>query len=165
MSSGGGWHGSSFGELSTKVHAFITFSPLFLLSTPSCRFNACLRILCHTTPYWSSLRRLFWGSSVRGKKKKRKTTQNVDMAPLRSFDVQTIASQFQGTTGLKYLNPDTHTVRALKLKDGAISPPTDGWGGELQHNFFIFSSLPMMTHFQYETLRGFWWGAPSLECK
>ena len=32
-------------------------------------------------------------------------------------------AQFPGVCGLKYRNPETHTMRGIKLLDGALFPP------------------------------------------
>lgn len=40
----------------------------------------------------------------------------------------TLTSQFEGAIGLKYKNPETHAMRALKVKGGSLFAPTEGWG-------------------------------------
>lgn len=45
--------------------------------------------------------------------------------------LSTLQAQYPGACGLKYRNPDTNTVRGLRLNEGHLFPPTnDGWGGE-----------------------------------
>lgn len=41
----------------------------------------------------------------------------------------TLSAQFPGTCGLKYRNPDTGTMRGVRLVEGRLHPPADsGWG-------------------------------------
>eukprot|EP00041_Stephanoeca_diplocostata_P010032 m.159079 g.159079 ORF g.159079 m.159079 type:complete len:414 (+) comp17991_c0_seq3:360-1601(+) len=46
----------------------------------------------------------------------------------------TLASQFEDAIGLKYKNPETHAMRALKVKDGNLYAPADGWG---DHTYLV----------------------------
>ncbi|XP_054717844.1 TAR DNA-binding protein 43-like isoform X2 [Uloborus diversus] len=44
----------------------------------------------------------------------------------------TLAAQFPGTCGLKYRNPDTGTMRGVRVTDGKLNPPPGtGWGNSL----------------------------------
>lgn len=47
--------------------------------------------------------------------------------------LSTLQAQYPGTSGLKYRNPETNSIRGLRLQDGRIHPPTvdDGWGSEI----------------------------------
>ncbi|XP_044018522.1 TAR DNA-binding protein 43 isoform X1 [Aphidius gifuensis] len=40
----------------------------------------------------------------------------------------TLAAQFPGTCGLKYRNPESRTMRGVRLVDGRLHPPENGWG-------------------------------------
>ncbi|XP_023224514.1 TAR DNA-binding protein 43-like isoform X1 [Centruroides vittatus] len=40
----------------------------------------------------------------------------------------TLSAQYPGTCGLKYRNPETGTMRGVRLLDGRFHPPESGWG-------------------------------------
>jgi len=40
----------------------------------------------------------------------------------------TLSAQFPGTCGLKYRNPESRTMRGVRLVDGRLHPPENGWG-------------------------------------
>ncbi|KAG7207922.1 hypothetical protein KM043_009511 [Ampulex compressa] len=40
----------------------------------------------------------------------------------------TLSAQFPGTCGLKYRNPESRTMRGVRLVDGRLHPPESGWG-------------------------------------
>ena len=42
-----------------------------------------------------------------------------------------VTAQFPGVTGLKFRNPETQTLRGVRLADNHLYPPSeeDGWGG------------------------------------
>ncbi|XP_043263968.1 TAR DNA-binding protein 43 isoform X3 [Colletes gigas] len=40
----------------------------------------------------------------------------------------TVTAQFPGTCGLKYRNPESRTMRGIRLVDGRLHPPENGWG-------------------------------------
>lgn len=40
----------------------------------------------------------------------------------------TLSAQFPGTCGLKFRNPDTGTMRGVRLVEGRLHPPDSGWG-------------------------------------
>ncbi|XP_033337512.1 TAR DNA-binding protein-43 homolog isoform X3 [Megalopta genalis] len=40
----------------------------------------------------------------------------------------TVTAQFPGTCGLKYRNPESRTMRGIRLVDGRLHPPESGWG-------------------------------------
>ncbi|XP_034944090.1 uncharacterized protein TBPH isoform X3 [Chelonus insularis] len=40
----------------------------------------------------------------------------------------TLAAQFPGTCGLKYRNPESRAMRGVRLVDGRLHPPENGWG-------------------------------------
>ncbi|XP_066997990.2 TAR DNA-binding protein 43 [Anabrus simplex] len=42
--------------------------------------------------------------------------------------LSTLAAQFPGTCGLKYRNPESRTMRGVRLVDGRLHPPESGWG-------------------------------------
>lgn len=41
--------------------------------------------------------------------------------------ISTLTSQFPGSSGLKYRNPETGTMRGLRLCDGHLQAPDHGW--------------------------------------
>ncbi|XP_041377888.1 TAR DNA-binding protein 43-like isoform X2 [Gigantopelta aegis] len=41
----------------------------------------------------------------------------------------TLAAQFPGSCGLKYRNPDSGSMRGIRLSDGRLYPPDCDWGG------------------------------------
>ncbi|XP_046985546.1 TAR DNA-binding protein 43-like isoform X1 [Schistocerca americana] len=42
--------------------------------------------------------------------------------------LSTLAAQFPGTCGLKYRNPESRTMRGVRLVEGRLHPPENGWG-------------------------------------
>uniref|UniRef100_A0A0A9Z220 TAR DNA-binding protein 43 n=1 Tax=Lygus hesperus TaxID=30085 RepID=A0A0A9Z220_LYGHE len=42
--------------------------------------------------------------------------------------LSTLAAQFPGTCGLKYRNPETKAIRGVRLVEGRLHSPDDGWG-------------------------------------
>lgn len=42
--------------------------------------------------------------------------------------LSTLCAQFPGASGLKYRNPDTGTVRGIRLVDGRFHAPEGIWG-------------------------------------
>lgn len=40
----------------------------------------------------------------------------------------TVTAQFPGTCGLKYRNPESRTMRGIRLVDGRLHSPENGWG-------------------------------------
>ncbi len=53
-----------------------------------------------------------------------------------------VTAQFPGVTGLKFRNPETGTLRGVRLADNALYPPSevDGWGG---HTYICTRPKPM----------------------
>ena len=45
--------------------------------------------------------------------------------------LSTLTAQFPGASGLKYRNPDTGTLRGLRVFDGRIQAPDGHWGETL----------------------------------
>ena len=45
-----------------------------------------------------------------------------------SILLTTLSAQFPGSCGLKYRNPDTGTMRGIRLSDGRLYPPDKDWG-------------------------------------
>lgn len=43
----------------------------------------------------------------------------------------TVSAQFPGCCGLKYRHPETTTIRGIRLRDGRLFPPPEGWGNLL----------------------------------
>ena len=43
----------------------------------------------------------------------------------------TLSAQFPGSCGLKYRNPDTGTMRGIRLSDGRLYPPDNDWGKQV----------------------------------
>ncbi|CAG2057624.1 unnamed protein product [Timema podura] len=42
--------------------------------------------------------------------------------------LSTLSAQFPGTCGLKYRNPESRTMRGVRLVEGRLHPPENGWG-------------------------------------
>ncbi|XP_012253773.2 uncharacterized protein LOC105684734 isoform X1 [Athalia rosae] len=40
----------------------------------------------------------------------------------------TLSAQFPGTCGLKYRNPESRAMRGVRLSEGRLHPPENGWG-------------------------------------
>lgn len=49
----------------------------------------------------------------------------------------TLAAQFPGTCGLKFRNPETGTIRGVRLAEGRLHSPESGWG-----NLVFFCVFP-----------------------
>ncbi|CAH2086451.1 unnamed protein product [Euphydryas editha] len=49
----------------------------------------------------------------------------------------TVSAQFPGCCGLKYRHPETKTFRGIRLRDGRLYPPPEGWG-----NYLYICSFP-----------------------
>lgn len=60
----------------------------------------------------------------------------------------TLAAQFPGTCGLKYRNPESRTMRGVRLVDGRLHPPENGWGKAVY--FCVFPKG------RYMALENFW---------
>ncbi|KAJ8688149.1 hypothetical protein QAD02_023944 [Eretmocerus hayati] len=45
-----------------------------------------------------------------------------------TLPLSTVSAQFPGACGLKYRNPDSRVMRGLRLVDGRLYPPLEGWG-------------------------------------
>lgn len=50
--------------------------------------------------------------------------------------LSTLSAQFPGTCGLKYRNPETGNIRGVRLVDGRLHPPEDGWGNNVFYCVF-----------------------------
>lgn len=50
--------------------------------------------------------------------------------------LSTLAAQFPGTCGLKYRNPESRTMRGVRLVDGRLHPPESGWGNSIYYCVF-----------------------------
>lgn len=48
----------------------------------------------------------------------------------------TLSAQFPATCGLKYRNPDSGTMRGVRLLDGRFHPPDNGWGNVVYYCVF-----------------------------
>lgn len=48
----------------------------------------------------------------------------------------TLSAQFPGSCGLKYRNPDTGTMRGIRLSDGRLYPPDNDWGKQIFYCVF-----------------------------
>jgi hypothetical protein len=46
-----------------------------------------------------------------------------------SLLLSVLQSQFEGSTGLKYKNPESGAWRGVRICDGVLQAPTGGWGG------------------------------------
>lgn len=42
--------------------------------------------------------------------------------------LSTITAQYAGAIGLKYRNAQTNTIRGVRLSEGRLFPPEEGWG-------------------------------------
>ena len=42
--------------------------------------------------------------------------------------LSTLVAQFPSACGLKYRNPETNSVRGIRLTDGRLCPPDGDWG-------------------------------------
>uniref|UniRef100_A0A224XBX8 TAR DNA-binding protein 43 n=2 Tax=Panstrongylus TaxID=65342 RepID=A0A224XBX8_9HEMI len=50
--------------------------------------------------------------------------------------LSTLAAQFPGTCGLKYRNPESKGIRGVRLVEGRLHPPDDGWGQNVYYCVF-----------------------------
>lgn len=50
--------------------------------------------------------------------------------------LSTLAAQYPGTCGLKYRNPDSQTMRGVRLVEGRLHPPDEGWGNNVYYCVF-----------------------------
>jgi len=60
----------------------------------------------------------------------------------------TLSAQFPGTCGLKYRNPESRTMRGVRLVDGRLHPPENGWGKAI-----YFCVFPKGTNYAYTRAR------------
>ncbi|XP_075221003.1 TAR DNA-binding protein 43-like isoform X2 [Lycorma delicatula] len=51
--------------------------------------------------------------------------------------LSTLSAQFPGTCGLKYRNPESRTMRGVRLVDGRLHPDDDGWGNNVFYCVFL----------------------------
>lgn len=45
--------------------------------------------------------------------------------------LSTLAAAYPGTCGLKYRNPDSRAMRGIRLVEGRLSAPENGWGNSI----------------------------------
>ncbi|EEB19444.1 Heterogeneous nuclear ribonucleoprotein A1, putative [Pediculus humanus corporis] len=50
--------------------------------------------------------------------------------------LSTLAAQFPGTCGLKYRNPESMGLRGVRLVEGRLHPPDNGWGSVVYYCVF-----------------------------
>uniref|UniRef100_A0A1B6F1X4 TAR DNA-binding protein 43 n=1 Tax=Cuerna arida TaxID=1464854 RepID=A0A1B6F1X4_9HEMI len=50
--------------------------------------------------------------------------------------LSTLSAQFPGTCGLKYRNPESRTMRGVRLAEGRLHPPDNGWGNNVYYCVF-----------------------------
>lgn len=50
--------------------------------------------------------------------------------------LSTLSAQFPGTCGLKYRNPETRTMRGVRLAEGRLHPPDGDWGKHVYYCVF-----------------------------
>lgn len=50
--------------------------------------------------------------------------------------LSTLAAQFPGTCGLKYRNPESKGIRGVRLVEGRLHPPDEGWGQNVYYCVF-----------------------------
>ncbi|RZF31953.1 hypothetical protein LSTR_LSTR012423 [Laodelphax striatellus] len=50
--------------------------------------------------------------------------------------LSTISAQFPGTCGLKYRNPESRAMRGVRLVEGRLHPPDNGWGNNVYYCVF-----------------------------
>lgn len=50
--------------------------------------------------------------------------------------LSTLAAQFPGTCGLKYRNPESRALRGVRLVEGRLHPPENGWGSVVYYCVF-----------------------------
>jgi hypothetical protein len=59
----------------------------------------------------------------------------------------TLSAQFPGSCGLKYRNPDTGTMRGIRLSDGRLYPPDSDWGKQVFYCVFPKGRLLVHSYF------------------
>lgn len=50
--------------------------------------------------------------------------------------LSTLSAQYPGTCGLKYRNTETGTMRGVRLVEGRLHPPEEGWGNSIYYCVF-----------------------------
>lgn len=55
--------------------------------------------------------------------------------------LSTLTAQFPGSCGLKYRNPESRTFRGVRLVDGRLHPPENGWGPFMYYCVFPKGAL------------------------
>lgn len=50
--------------------------------------------------------------------------------------LSTLAAQFPGTCGLKYRNSESRVLRGVRLVEGRLHPPENGWGSVVYYCVF-----------------------------
>ncbi|XP_063222672.1 TAR DNA-binding protein 43-like [Bacillus rossius redtenbacheri] len=50
--------------------------------------------------------------------------------------LSTLAAQYPGTSGLRYRNPQTNAMRGIRLTNGKLYPPENGWGDSVFYCVF-----------------------------
>lgn len=55
--------------------------------------------------------------------------------------LSTLSAQFPGTCGLKYRNKETGTMRGVRLVEGRLHPPEEGWGNSIYYCVFPKGNL------------------------
>ncbi|GJQ85319.1 hypothetical protein Trydic_g10564 [Trypoxylus dichotomus] len=50
--------------------------------------------------------------------------------------LSTLAAQFPGTCGLKYRTGESKPMRGVRLNEGRLNPPPDGWGSQIYYCVF-----------------------------
>ncbi len=50
--------------------------------------------------------------------------------------LSTLQAQFPGASGLKFRNPDSGSLRGVRLVDGRFHPPDNGWGNTVYYCVF-----------------------------
>lgn len=61
--------------------------------------------------------------------------------------LSTLSAQFPGSSGLKYRNPESRTMRGVRLADGRLHPPENGWG----NNVYCCVFPKGITHFKLQS--------------
>ncbi|XP_064460518.1 TAR DNA-binding protein 43-like isoform X2 [Ornithodoros turicata] len=65
----------------------------------------------------------------------------------------TLSAQFPATCGLKYRNPDSGTMRGVRLVDGRFHPPDSGWGNVVYYCVFPKACVAADVSFHSENKR------------
>lgn len=50
--------------------------------------------------------------------------------------LSTLVAQYPGTCGLKFRNPESQSLRGVRLLDGRLHPPENGWGSHVYYCVF-----------------------------